>query len=120
MGGVRGDWFLDPEGGEIVNVALAAQMESASVPDDTRSSPQRRADALVDICRLSLTTDHHPKSAPKRRRAIPNALLVIDIRNYEADHLKLVADIRPESSYAGRLSRATLGQEHARSAPKRE
>ena len=37
MGGVRGDWFLDPEGGDIVNVALAAQMETASVPDDPRT-----------------------------------------------------------------------------------
>src|SRR5436190_940714 len=64
MGGVRGDWFLDPEGGDIVKVALAAQMETASVPDDPRTLQQRRADALVDICRLSLASDHHPACAP--------------------------------------------------------
>jgi hypothetical protein len=108
MGGVRGDWFLDPEGGDIVNTALAAQMETASLPDDPRTLQQRRADALVDICRLSLASDHHPSSAPKRRRGIPNALAVIDIRMFEAQHPALVANIRSEIAYAGRISRATL------------
>jgi hypothetical protein len=108
MGGVRGDWFLDPEGGDIVKVALAAQMETASVPDDPRTLQQRRADALVDICRLSLASDHHPACAPKRRRGIPNMLGVLDIRMFEARHPALVADIRAEVAYAGRISRATL------------
>ena len=70
MGGVRGDWFLDPEGGDIVNVALAAQMETASVPDDPRTLQQRRADALVDICRLSLASEHHPP-APQAEAGHP-------------------------------------------------
>ncbi len=108
MGGVRGDWFLDPESGDLVNTALAAQMETATFDGDPRTPEQLRADAFVDICRLSLASDHHPKSARQRRKGIPHALAVIDIRAFEAQHPALVADIRADVAYAGRISRATL------------
>ena len=64
MDGVRGSWFLDREGGETVNAALDAQMETARIDDDPRTPAQRRADALVDICRYSLTFGEHPPAAP--------------------------------------------------------
>ena len=64
MDGVRGSWFLDGEAGTIVNAALDAQMETARIEDDPRTPAQRRADALVDICRFSLTFGDHPPTPP--------------------------------------------------------
>jgi hypothetical protein len=43
MDGVRGSWFLDREGGMIVNAAIDAQMETAHLSDDRRSVAQRPA-----------------------------------------------------------------------------
>jgi hypothetical protein len=46
---------LDPEGGEVLLTALAA-LSSRCGPEDHRSAGQRRADALVELCRRQL--DH--------------------------------------------------------------
>jgi hypothetical protein len=108
MDGVRGSWFLDPEGGKTVNAALDAQMETARIDDDPRTPAQRRADALVDICRFSLTFGEHPPSTSKRRRGMPNVLMLIDIRMLEHTHAEFVADIRAEYATGRRLSRATV------------
>ena len=108
MDGVRGSWFLDREGGETVNAALDAQMETAHIDDDPRTPAQRRADALVDICRFSLTFGEHPPSATKRRRGVPNALAIVDIRMLEQTNAEFVADIRAEYATGGRLSQATI------------
>jgi hypothetical protein len=108
MGGVRGSWFLDPEGGETVNNAIDAQMETAHLDDDPRTPAQRRADALVDICRFSLTFGDHPPAASKRRRGVPNALAIVDIRMFEQTQAEFVADIRAEYATGGRLSQATI------------
>ncbi|MDH3607024.1 MAG: 13E12 repeat family protein, partial [Acidimicrobiia bacterium] len=49
-GMVRGEFELDPESGEAVMTALRALSETTDETDD-RSPTQRRADALVDLCR---------------------------------------------------------------------
>jgi hypothetical protein len=108
MDGVRGSWFLDVEGGNIVNDALDAQMQTAHVADERRTVAQRRADALVDICRYSLAFGKHPVGASKRRRGVPNALAVIDIRMFEQTHTAFVAEIRSEYASGGRLSQSTI------------
>jgi hypothetical protein len=108
MDGVRGSWFLDPEGGMTVNAALDAQMETARILDDPRTPAQRRADALVDICRFALTFGEHPPRAAKRRRGVPNALALIDIRMFEQTRAGFVAEIRAEYATGGRLSQATI------------
>jgi hypothetical protein len=108
MDGVRGSWFLDREGGETVNAALDAQMETAHIADDPRTPAQRRADALVDICRFSLTFGEHPPAASKRRRGVPNALMVVDIRMFEQNRAAFVADVRAEYATGGTLSLATI------------
>jgi hypothetical protein len=52
LGGmVRIDGDLDPESGAIVVRAIEAMVEPTYLDgDDTRSNPQRRADALVELC----------------------------------------------------------------------
>jgi hypothetical protein len=108
MDGVRGSWFLDGEAGMTVNAALDAQMETARILDDARTPAQRRADAFVDICRFSLTFGDHPPRATKRRRGVPNALMLIDIRMLEQDRGAFVADMRAEYATGGRISQATI------------
>jgi len=49
---------LDPESGHVVSTALHSRFDPANLDqDDHRSTPQRNADALVDICRFWL--DHN-------------------------------------------------------------
>jgi hypothetical protein len=52
-GMVAVDGMLDAEGGELVLSALESAMAAARDARDTRSTPQRRADALVELCRAS-------------------------------------------------------------------
>jgi hypothetical protein len=49
-GAVAVDGLLDPDGGDLVLAALAA-LTPAPRPGDGRTAGQRRADALVDLCR---------------------------------------------------------------------
>lgn len=56
MWGATGD--LDPESGHIISTALHSLTDPANLDrGDTRSAPQRNADALTDICRFFL--DHN-------------------------------------------------------------
>ena len=57
-GMVRLSGLLGVEEAAIVGAAL--QPLSGPIPDDDRSVPERRADALVDICRLALRTGELP------------------------------------------------------------
>ena len=52
-GAVVVDGLLDPEGGEALLTALAP-LTAVSGPDDARTPGQRRADALVELCRRTL------------------------------------------------------------------
>ena len=50
-GMVRLDGDLDPESGQVVLTAIRSLVEPTQLdPTDPRSLPQRRADALVDLC----------------------------------------------------------------------
>ena len=108
MDGVRGSWFLDREGGETVNAALDAHLVTARSTDEKRTLAQRRADALVDICRFALNYGDHPPGAEKRRRGVPNTLMLIDIRTLEEEHADVVAGLRAEYATGGRVSQATI------------
>jgi Domain of unknown function (DUF222)/HNH endonuclease len=100
------DGSLDLESTEIVKTAVAAMRAKLRKDGDERRGSQRDAEALVEICRRSLATDH--AKSPKRRRARPHLSAIYDVRNYEADHPDVVAEMRAEAEHVGYLSRATL------------
>jgi hypothetical protein len=55
---------LTPEGAAIVRAAIDPL--SAPTSQDHRSPEQRRADALVDVCRLALATTKLPRNGGDR------------------------------------------------------
>ena len=60
-GTVRIDGDLDPESGQTVLTAIRSLAEPAALdPEDRRSPQQRRADALVEICRRHLDSPNRP------------------------------------------------------------
>jgi hypothetical protein len=69
LGMVRGDFDLDPEGGETVLTALGAVVDAGSRSgneEDERTPAQRRADALVEICRQWLDLAERPTVCGER------------------------------------------------------
>ena len=68
LGMVRVDGDLDPETGETLLTALRAVMdaEARSGEGDDRTPPQRRADALGEICRQWLELADRPRVAGER------------------------------------------------------
>ena len=73
-GMVRLDGDLDPESGYIVLTAIRSLVEPTQLdPSDTRSLPQRRADALVDLCNDHLEHGDTPVSGGIR----PHLTLVV-------------------------------------------
>jgi len=64
---VRIDGDLDPESGQTVLTAIRSLAEPAALdPQDRRSPEQRRADALVEICRRHLDSPNRPRQAGER------------------------------------------------------
>ena len=83
LGGVgRIDGVLDPEGTETVLTALGAVLDTetrtTSDGDDGRVPAQRRADALLHICRSYL--DHNPATVAGER---PHLSVVVDLEVLE-------------------------------------
>ncbi len=77
---VRCDGDLDPEGGEIVLIALQALAERNHLDEtDDRTPAQARADALVDICRDQLDRGAVPTVGRNR----PHLLVVADLETLE-------------------------------------
>ena len=56
---------LDREAGEALLVAVGA-LSAPTTAGDTRTSPQRRADALVEICHQVMNTATLPEVAGER------------------------------------------------------
>ena len=63
-GTVAVDGLLDPEGGATVLAALTAL--AGPTPDDPRTPAQRRADALVELCRRALDGGQLPDHGGER------------------------------------------------------
>ncbi len=78
-GTVYGEFELDPEGGEAVVAALRALSETTDETDD-RSPTQRRADALVELCRDYL--DHG--DTPVRGGEKPHISLLVSLDSLES------------------------------------
>jgi hypothetical protein len=105
-GRVRLDGTHDKESGELVMTALDAMQAKLKQDDDTRHRSAKKADALVEICRQSLTHDHSKPS--KRRRGLPHLSVLADLHAFEPDQPDLIADVRREAEHVGLLSRSTL------------
>ena len=76
---VRVDGDLDPEAGETLLTALRAVMDAGSRSGsggDDRTPPQRRADALHEICRQWLDLAERPTVAGER----PHVTVTVDAR----------------------------------------
>jgi hypothetical protein len=67
------DGLLDPAGGELLLTALHAM--SPPVPGDTRTPAQRRADALVEMCRQVLGAGTAPTSGGEK----PHVTIIVDL-----------------------------------------
>jgi hypothetical protein len=79
-------------------------MERDLLRGETRSRAQRRADALVNLCRRALDAGALGSS----RRVRPHFTAVVDVAELENRAPQLVADVRSEAAHTGHLSRATL------------
>jgi len=74
-GMVRLDGDLDPESGSVVICALGSLAEPAALdPEDVRTPQQRRADALVEICRRHLDSSDRPVVGGER----PHLMVTVD------------------------------------------
>ncbi len=90
------DGLLDPQSGEVVLSALDAVMQVDRDPGDVRTKPQRRADALVELC----TGDSHP---------VPHVSVLTDIETLERRGGVAAALVaRAEAEHVGALSAETL------------
>ena len=77
----RLDGTLDPEGTEVVITALDAMTSAGQrSADDGRTPAQRRADALVDICRRALDAGEVPPTGVER----PHLTVTLDLATLEA------------------------------------
>ena len=89
------DGLLDPASGEVVLSALDAVMNEDRDPGDVRSKPQRRADALVQLC--------------AGERPVTNVSVVVDLETLERrGGVEAAMRARAEAAHVGALSAETL------------
>ena len=116
-GMVRVDGDLDPEGGEVLLCALEALSETLD-RDDHRGPAQRRADALVELCRQVLDGGR----LPARRGERPHLVVTVDLATlerragYRADTDRGVSALSRGGATAG-LRCGDLSGDHARREP---
>ncbi|OFW53927.1 MAG: hypothetical protein A2V75_06150 [Actinobacteria bacterium RBG_16_70_17] len=83
-GMVRLDGDLDPESGALVMAAVGSLAYPAALdPEDGRSPQQRRADALVEICRRHLDSPDRPQVGGER----PHLTVTVSVDQLAADGL---------------------------------
>lgn len=77
-GTVRIDGDLDPESGQTLITALRSVQDAwvRGGAEDARTAPQRRADALTELCRAWLDRLDRPAVAGER----PHVLVTVDLR----------------------------------------
>jgi Domain of unknown function (DUF222)/HNH endonuclease len=100
-GTVRIDGSVDPESGQSLITALGA-IQDAWAKDgskDPRSAPQRRADALVELCRSYLDRSDRPRVAGER----PHVVLTVDLQSLQGTYgrrseLEDTGPITPETA----------------------
>jgi hypothetical protein len=100
---------LDAEGTEYVLTAFDARMEDdPDLPGEPkRTRAQRRADALVDICRLYLDQRDQPHTT--RRRGRPQLGGIFDLQAVRRDgHVELADTARCELNHVGAISPETM------------
>jgi hypothetical protein len=98
---VRVDGDLDPETGQTVITALRAVMdaEARKTAPDGRSSGQRRADALGEICRQWLDGSGRPQVAGERPHVtITMGIEAVEGRTGEVCELDDAGPIHPETA----------------------
>ena len=80
-GMVRVDGDLDPESGQTLITALRSVQDAWAREDepDGRTAPQRRADALVALCRNWLNRPDRPEIAGER----PHIVVTVDLETLE-------------------------------------
>lgn len=80
-GGCRLSGRLDAEGASLLGAALDPLMRPVPTADgrDPRPAPQRRAEALLELCRRALTADQLPDHGGRR----PTIVVTVDL-----DHLR--------------------------------
>jgi len=96
------DGCLAADQAEIVLTAIDAEMDRDRNANETRNPAQRRADALVSLCRRSL--DHGQLGGSRRAR--PHLTIVVDLERLDGT-AALTSDARIEAAHVGRLSKAT-------------
>ena len=97
LGMLHIDGDLDPESGTVVQTALRALSESAALdPADNRTPAQRRADALVEICRRHL--DGTPGSGGRR----PHLTLTVPWDALQQGHGLVATEVGPISAETAR------------------
>ncbi|MBA3737988.1 MAG: DUF222 domain-containing protein, partial [Actinobacteria bacterium] len=100
-GTVRINGSVDPESGQHLLVALGAVQDawSRDGTQDPRSAPQRRADALVELCRSYLDRSERRRVAGER----PHVVVTVDLQSLEGrpgrrSELEDVGPIPPEAA----------------------
>ena len=100
-GMVRIDGDLDPESGQTVITALRAVQDTwaRDGEGDERTAPQRRADALTELCRTWLDSGDRPSVAGER----PHVVVTIDLPSLAGGpgrtcELEDVGPITPEAA----------------------
>ena len=97
------DGRLAADQAEIVMTAIDAELERDRQANETRNPVQRRADALVNICRRALDNGEVGGS----RKVRPHLMTIADLERLDGS-AELISDARIEAAHVGRLSKATL------------
>lgn len=100
------DGRLDPEGAEIVLTAIEHRMADDTLDGDRRTRPQRRADALVGICRRYLAAGDHRRLC-RRRRGRPTVSVVVDLSLLQGS-ADVTSRLRGDLAHTGAVSTETL------------